>query len=229
MSDKKIVKFALITPNAVYGAGTYTDPDTGEYMYVTTTQNKQGNPVPYRFIFTQGGGRILSIPEVWKDVEGKSMVEFLRNHPECEGSPKNRGQRVYFKEINDEKDAELDLSIQTKVLHAKNAAVALKGDKLKYIALLLGDTSASESKRYVTVLNYAENNPDEFLRLVESPDVEIRALIREAVTKGVITKKGTLHIWETVNLGGDEDAAVARLTKEKDLLDAIKRALLLKK
>lgn len=229
MSENKIAKFVLVRPNAAYGVGAYTDPDTGEYVYRTMSQNKVGNPVVYRFLFSQGGGKIISVPEVWKDVEGKSMADFLRNHPECEGSPKNRGQLAYFKEIDIEKDAEIQLEAEDKIRLAVNEAAALKGDKLKYVALLIGENSDKESKQSLAVIQYAKSAPDSFMTMVKSPDVEVRAMVREGITKAVITKKGSLHMWETVNLGGDEDAAVANLVKDKDLKDAIKRAISLKK
>jgi hypothetical protein len=232
MSEKKEVKrvqFYLTRPNASYGAGAYTHPDTGDYMFVTMSKDKEGNPIPYRFVFRRGPGRILTMPEGWKDVTGKSMAEFLRNHPECEGSPNNRGQICYFKEIDVEKDAEVMLEIEQLVLQAKNAAAKLTGDKLKYVAILIGEPSDNTNKQLVSILKYAEANPKDLLKLIDGPDVEVRALIREGVAKQAIELKGTIHIWERVHLGGDENEAVAKVLADKDLLTALKRTISLKK
>jgi hypothetical protein len=97
------------------------------------------------------------------------------------------------------------------------------------VAILIGERSDKPSKQSLAVIQYAKAAPEAFMKLVKSPDVELRALVKEAVSKGVITLKGTLHIWETVSVGGDENAAVAALENDKDLAAAIKRALSLKK
>jgi hypothetical protein len=228
---ENVSRFYLTKPVAGYGAGSYTDPHTGEYKYVSVTKNPKTNePIPYRFVFyNQPGGRTITVPNTWKDSSGQSMAEYLRTHPECEGSPTNTGQLTYFKEMDLEKDAELELGIQTKVLEAKNIAAALKGEKLKYISVLIGETSEKVSKQMVSVLKYAELSPEPFLKLVNDPDVDIRAILREGVNKGVIIINGSLHRWENTSIGADEDGAVATLKKDKDLLTAIKRSISLKK
>ncbi len=228
-TENRRVQFYLTRPNASYGAGAFTNPETGEYSFVSMSKDPQGNPIPYRFVFRRGSGRILTMPEGWKDVQGKSMVEFLRSHPECEGSPNNRGQICYFKELDVEKDSELQLELETLILEAKNAAAKLTGDKLKYISILIGEPSDKPTKQMVSIMKYAEGNPKDLLKLVTGPDVEVRALLREGVSKNVIELKGTVHIWEGVNLGSDEDEAVGKVLKDKDLLTALKRGISLKK
>jgi hypothetical protein len=227
--EMKKIQFYLVRPNASYGAGAYTNPDTGEYTFVSTSKDANQNPIPYRFVFRAKGGRIIGVPEGWLDSAGRSMVEFLRNHPECEGSPNNRGQICYFKELDVEKEAEVQLEIEQAVMEAKNAAAKLTGDKLKYVALLVGESSDKPTKQLVALLKYAEGNPKDLLKIINGPDVEVRALLREGITKGIVELKGTIHIWESVNLGSTEDEAVGKVLTDKDLLTALKRSISLKK
>ena len=65
-------------------------------MGISNRLDQYGNPLYRRFTWTESN-RVMSIPNSQADV-----IEFLRNHPECEGS-KNSSGVVVFKEMNQEK------------------------------------------------------------------------------------------------------------------------------
>ena len=165
----------------------------------------------------------MRIKKTQKDREGKSVVEFIENHPECEGSPLNRNI-TRFKRLNEEKDAELANKAKMTRLEAENAAFNLNPKELEEMCSLLGYPTGSEQMMRHRLLEVAGNDPDFFMGYLEAPDRKVRALIRKAVASKVITLRGTVHKFNETIIGADEDEAVAELLKDKDLKVALEKA-----
>lgn len=208
---------------APYGFTTYTTQE-GDVKMISYKKDKEGNPIPHKFKFSRKE-RVMRIPKLQKDVNGNSTVEFLRNHPECEGSPNNAGQAILFKELNEGKDADLAIVAKKSRIDAENKALALEGQDLEDICSLIGVFSSDPSIQKHRVLEFAGNEPDLFLTLYNSPDRKIKSLIRKAVSINVLTKRGTLITWDDEIIGSDEAEAVARLAKDKKLQEAIDKAV----
>lgn len=209
-------EFLLLSPSlAGFSFNSYYDND-GVVHFIPDKTNENGIVEKYRFKFNTNN-RVLRIPNAQKE-----KIAFLKNAPWCEGSP-NAGvdQKFYYKEVNTEKDAATVVENEGIRIGAQSKALSLKGQDLADIALLCGTYSPSESIQRKRVLDYSGSNPSGFIAMIESPDFKTRALLRRAISKSVITKKGFLFMWGDEHLGNDEDAVVQRLMKDKAIYKAV--------
>lgn len=217
--NNNFAEFMLTSASlAGYSLNAYLDLDGNEHS-IKDRKDEHGNPIKRRFKFNHNM-RVLRVPLAQKEI-----IEFLRNAPECEGSPNNTGQQCYFKEVNNERDAEKIVEIEGERIMAQTLAYNLKGQDLADVALLCGTNSSNESMQRKKVLDYSGSNPKGFVALVSSPDVKTRSLVRRALEQGLVTKKGFIYMWSDVHLGNDEDSAVKFLMKDKKIAKAIEEKL----
>lgn len=224
--------FVCLRPsNSSYSFTGYSDQEGNPHMIVDR-YDSNGNPIPRRFTFRRDK-RFIKIPLTQKDKEGNSVVEHLRNSPECAGSPnglynedgKQVQDTVWFKEMNDAKDASIVLESKRLRQQATNLALELTGDDLKYMANMCGSFSQNETLQTMKVMEYAETNPQSFIELYKSPDRLIRAMLRTGTAEGKIKKIGAMLQWEGTTLGGNEDDAVSKLTADQALYESVKMAV----
>lgn len=206
--------------NAHYGFRDYTDIKTGELQAIYDgKKDRHGDPIPRQFNFSKKE-RTMRIPKLQK-ANGKSIVEFLKNHPECEGSPNNEGQPFWFRMVREEADAEIANEQKALRRKAENMAADLKGDELFDVAVLYGVFDKRPAIALHAVSEAAHNDPQTFLDIVESPDMAAKALVHKALSHNLFAKKGKMIVWENETIGADFDEAVSRLLKEEKLAKAV--------
>lgn len=207
-----------------YGFSTYMDKDGIIKMIVNSYDPISGQPVPRRFKFSKRD-RVMRIPVNQKDVAGNSVVEFLKNHPECEGSPNSNGLPSIFKVMDADADAKVANKAKANRIKAENIALGLEGKELEEIAASFGVTNMTESLLQHRMLELAGNDPDVFLEVYNAPDRKMRALIHSGLSSGVLTQRGELIMWETTVVGSNFDKAISTLTEDKKLAKAVAEAI----
>ena len=229
------VYFVLVrNSNASYSFTGYTDKASGDtkVLYMGKKDHK-GNDVPHRFRFDRSH-RSLRIPKNWRDINKNSVVEFLRDFPECGDSPNGvyttledgtlHQSNMYFKEMNEGKDAQIALDAKGLKNDAETLALkTLQGDELAEMAILCGTLSTDEKIQRHRVAEYAGASPEPFLEMYNQPERKAKALLRKAVTAGIVSTRGTIHSWENITLGSNEDMAVAKLAEDSSIREAIEQ------
>lgn len=221
-TDKFVYFVSKRQYGAPYGFTSYTD-ENGELRMIAQKKDKNGDIIPRRFNFGRRD-RTMRIPKNQKDILGNSVVEFLRNHPECKNSPNNLGITL-FEEINEDASANLAIKAKSARIDAEQKALTLEGEDLIDMCALIGQFGSKESVLKHKILDYAGNEPDKFLELYDAPDRKTRSLIRQGLIAGVLDKKGNMISWETTVIGVDEDSAVTTIGKDKKLANALEQAI----
>jgi len=214
------VYFVLIDPmRGSYSCNGYVDSE-GEDRYVQDGVNKDGSVKKYRFKFSARNRKI------WIHKKFKEKIEFLENHPLCQDSPNSYGKPL-FKKLDEESDAKIAIDHAVKRKEASDLALSLKGNDLEEIATLIGsNASGMEMKRH-HVISYAENNPMDFLSMMNDSSRVAKSIFKKALQLNVIKRKGFIFMYEDTALGHytDEDKVISKLIKEDDLLTVIKEAI----
>lgn len=212
------------------------EPEGSKGRYVQYVQNKddKGRDVGKRFRFDQSLGRIMTRPSD-RDIYGKSQYEFLKNHPDCEGSPNGtyvfdeEGNKVQtgvtFRELNSAKDAEIALRADKARVKAEMTALTLDEKTLEEIANIIGYFGDVDEHMSLKVCEFARKKPGVFEELLNSDNRSVRALIRKAVQEGVFRLQGALIKWENTTVGVSEDDAIAKLMTNKEMTRAIQQKL----
>jgi hypothetical protein len=235
-NQPKYIYFVLASSsNSHYGFSTYQD-SSGNVKSISYRKDKKGNPEPYQFSWSKNNfHRTLRFAADAVDSQGNSIVEFLRNHPECKGSPNGiyikdeQGNdiqvNVFFKEMDTESDAQKAIDAKTKRLKAENLAANVSDEEVLDLAIMLGsfETKPLMARHYV--MEIAGNKPLIFLEAYDNPQRKSLALIKKGIAKGILTVNGTVVVWNKTVLGEDENGAAAYIAKEKKAYDALENAV----
>lgn len=202
----------------------------GRYVEYVLAKDDKGRDKAKRFRFDQSLGRLLTRPSD-TDIYGKSQFEFLKNHPECEGSPNGTytddgvQTGVSFRELNTAKDAAVALRADRLRNSAESSALSLDKQTLEEIANIIGYYGDVDDQMLLKVVEFARKKPGEYHELLKSDDRGVRAIIRKAIVEGIFRQHGPLIKWDTLTVGNDEDDAVATLRKDKQMLSALQEKL----
>ena len=224
------VVFQFTSPNNVsYGFKTYNN-DRGQGVGFIEGKDKDGQPIYRRWKFDRDV-RKISVHKDKTDLDGKNAVEFLRNSPNCKGSPNGiytpdgNQIEVYFEEVNEAKAAAIGLDFEVQRIDAQNAALKVKGQDFIDLCALIGIFNKDETVMRFALVDYAKNKPQSFLDIYNDSTRQLKSLVRRAIHENVFIKEGKKITWENALIGVDEDDAVASLKKDEQLLKAVKANL----
>jgi len=225
---KDFVYFISLRPTlASYGFSTYDDPQTGEVHFLAQSKQANGDFRKEWFTFTPLN-RSIKIPVNKKDIRGKSYIEFLRNHPDCEGSPNGNyhvdengrtiQHGVWYRELKEEQDASIAIDNRKLRIDAENIAINLPLAECKELGSILGIQAKGPHQMKFSLMEFAQNNPELFMKTYNAPDRKVRGAVKAGIEQGILTKTGTVISWDKTILGSDENEAVALLIKNSDLM-----------
>lgn len=230
LSSNDYVFFALINPiEGSWGFTGYSDASGHSYR-ATNGTTVGGIPKNYE-IYWSASERIYRAPKDRKitvifngdQMERMLLVDYIRNSPNCEGSPNNQSgiHPVIFKELDEVKDAELKVSRRLRRNEAITAAAGLEDQDLIDMGALIGEFRNDKFLLLDKVSEFANNDPESFFKLYKDPTRQVKALIRKALQSGKLKKTGDAIFWGNESLGGNEDQAVAWLIAQPAKLEAL--------
>lgn len=190
-----------------------SDEQGKERSYVVTFSTRERL---YRFkknqkVDVKKNGKIVSM----------KLYDYIKGNPMCEGGPNFSGTGI-FKEVDIEKDAKLVIDTKKRRNLAESKALDLTGKALKDVSVMLGEFSDNPDLQLRAAIEYAGNDPESFLSIIEDPQHEIKALLKTAIKAGTLKKIGAIVMWEKEALGS-EAMAVEWLIQNKDKLAALKK------
>lgn len=152
------------------------------------------------------------------------LKDYLLNSPFTAESPNLRGEPL-IKLFDEVKDAKTAIDRREHRLKAGNLALGLTVEETTQMAQLIGVFNDDKLVQKNRVLEYADQEPDEFINLYNSPDREARSLVRKGLASGVLKLKGKMVVWESTTLGADIDDAVSKLLQDKVLMTSVAKAV----
>jgi hypothetical protein len=220
MDTTKFTYFVLLNANqkSFSFLAQFIDKE-GDNHEIVQSKDQFGNKTYRRFKWTQQN-RTIRIPNKQKEV-----IEFLRLHPFCEGSPNNPSKKGAYKELNDAKAA--NVALEAKKLRSKAESIALSLDleEIAEMSVLIGSAHADPSLQAHAVAEYAGNNPSHFLELYEDKSRKSRVLFSKAKRAGLLKNKGFMIFWENVHLGNGDEKAIQKLYEDEQLSIALEEQL----
>lgn len=206
----------------------------GKFVRFVTSRDEKGKETAKRFRFNESFWRVMT-RDSDVDVDGNiKQYDFLKNHPECEGSPYGNyevvdGVRVQvgvvFKELNEDRDAEIALKADELRTRAQADVLSLDEDTIAEVAAILGVYGQAPKIMRLKVLEYAGKKPAEYNELMASGDRAVRALVRKAIAEEMFTRKGSVIYWDSTVVGSDEDDAIATLLSDQNMIDVLQEKL----
>ncbi len=213
-------------------AGHYTGEPGRAAQYVTS-KDQNGRDKGKYFNLSQSHYN-FRVTEGEKDIYGRSQYDFLANYPGCAGSPNgfytgegdDRVQLgVLFKLMDTDGDAKIALETSIRKTKAEASALEVDDETLKDLAAHIGTFGEAGDLMRHQVYQWAGKRPADYFEVLNSGDRGIRAIVRKALEQNIFTKKGTIILWGETVIGSNEDDAVAKLMREKDIIDALQEKM----
>jgi hypothetical protein len=219
--------FVLIKPiKGSWSFVSYSTPD-GQSLRAVRGQDETGKDRSYVVTFSTRERiyRFKRNQKVQVRRDGKlvdmKLYDYIKGSPVCLGGPNFEGVGI-FKEIDAEKDAKLIIDAKKRRNEAETKALNLTGPPLKDMAVMLGEFSDNPDIQLRAAIEYAGNDPEAFLSIMEDEHHELKALLKKAVKAGTLRKTGNMFMWEKEVLGGEMDS-VEWLINNKDKQAALKK------
>jgi hypothetical protein len=225
--------------NAQYSFSSYTDSagalgTPGKVVFVSYRLDKNNKPEAYQFGFSMRD-RNIRVEANREDTQGYNVADFLRAHPECKGSPngvyiqKEDGTEeqigIFFKEVNEEADAQKILEAGAYRRKAENIAAELTFEEVKEINAYFGIFHDTELLARTAIQDIAGNKPPLFMEAYEDPKRKALGAVRRGLVKRVLKQSGTVVIWNKTTIGVDELEAASNLQRDPKLLEALESAI----
>ena len=235
-NNDKYAYFVLLNPKKTKFSFSAYSTEIGDVRFLWNRKDyKTGEPMKRRFEFSKSY-RTMRVPtaQVMKDQDNNivAVVDYLREHPECAGSPNavrnENGIQItkpLFKEMNESKDAEIAVAARKIKIIAEMAALELTGSKLEALAAMCGYMPRGENFKDALAihkcLEFAAVDPKGFLQLLSDDTHEMKSFLRKAMKSGIVVKISDNYLWGKILLGTDEDEAVAELLSDVQLVRGI--------
>lgn len=225
--DAAPLSYMLPTRNSVHFALMYFDEDTNTNRTLRYARNQKSpfedeqddNAILEPVVFEDG---MLSVPRT-----NPVLQEFLHYHP-LNG--------VKFVEIDNEKDASLDVEMMNMEIDALIAAKELDIDMIENVTRVLfgRDTSkmsTAEIRRDLLV--FAKREPEYFLDVLTDPMLQLQGNVQMFFDKGLLSfRKNNTEVWYntssnktrmlTVPYGNDPKETVASYLSSDDGIESLK-------
>ncbi len=220
---KDYVEFVLISQNASYTISGYTDKEGNRIIY-TEGKDKQGNPMPKKITFNSSSRQ----QKVFSS--NKKKIAFLKNAPQCKGSPNAIPSKMPIFKINEpEKERNERLEKRALVMQANKIAIDLNSEELEKIAILAGMSPKGDiNVTKESVYDYAEKQPQSFLDLAKdlnSRDTEYKVFLAKCLDRGIIRLADIGYTFDDLKIGADKTEAIRRISNDKDLHSALENKL----
>ncbi len=210
--EQAIVVYRRFTNKSTYGFTGYSL--NGKAVYIKSGEDELGRPIKKKFRWMSGELDLKFYPSQVEE------IAFFDRHPENAAN----GGKLFF-----QYDEEKLLQAENEKLQLGNRAIsqatALKGELLHWVASVYGYLGLNEAKLHNTVLVAAKNNAEKFLTTVNSPELQARALFLKAEANRVIRQEGVSYAFGSVLMGTEDEAVIQYLIANKDVLEAVQRAL----
>jgi len=229
---EKLAKGGTVTAFRTYTdrAGVFGPPGLPVF-YNDGTRDQRTNQLIGKFFKIDSSHANLTVTQGQKDYDGKTLFDFLKNYPGCEGSKNGtyttdeNGNEIQlgveYRLADTETDAETILDANTRRAKAQVSASELDDETLTEVASYIGLFGPATKFMRSKVQEWAGKQPVNYFEALNDGERGIRAIIRNSVAKGTLKKTGTLIKWEGNLLGETEDAAVRRLIEQPEILQAL--------
>jgi len=147
----------------------------------------------------------------------RRLYEFLKDHPLIQG-------KFTIEDVSSKEQRIAEQSIRS--AEAVTTASDLKEKDLRDLALLMGiDINMQEMLLRAKVIQFANEQPENFMKSIEDIDKEHRVFLKKALAEDVLQKVNGVWKHNTLNIGLTDDQAIVWLKDNADSYALLKHQL----
>lgn len=161
-------------------------------------QDNEGNPIFINIIFTASNiGHLFlsgSNPVHQKIYQYLEICNYNESNPD-----RNTDIEASIRRVDAQKEAKQERLNRRLIVRAANMALELDDKRVKEVAAALGIDAESLDEIRNAVEDFAENDPEEFIQIVERSSLEKESILKEAVKQGIIRNNVNSQVFEWVD------------------------------
>ncbi len=163
------------------------DKMKGDFVTIAAIerQDNEGNPVFLNIVFTAANMGYLFLNG--SNPIHQKIYQYLElsNHNES-NKDRNQENEAIFYRVDTKKEAMEERQMRKLIVKAVNMALDLDDKKAKEVALALGIDAESLEEIRNMLEDYAGDEPEEFMLVVERSSLESESVLKEAIKQGII-------------------------------------------
>lgn len=158
-------------------------------------QDNEGNAVFLNIVFTAANLGCLFLNG--NNPTHQKIYQFLELCNYNESNPnRNSDSDPIFSRVDTKKEAADERTMRKLIVKAVNLALELDDSKAKEVALALGIEADSMEEIRNELEDFAGENPNDFLTIVERASLGAEAILKEATKKGIIKNNVNSQVFE---------------------------------
>jgi hypothetical protein len=164
------------------------DKTKGDFVTIAAIEriDNEGNPIFLSIVFTASNLGYLFLngnnPVHQKIYQ---FVELCNYNSSNKDRNENDNEAIFYR-VDNKKEAIEERTLRKLIVRAFNEAQGLDDKKVKEVAMALGIDAESTEEIRNLIEDYAGDNPEEFLHVIEQTSLEGESVIKEAIKQGII-------------------------------------------
>lgn len=206
-------KFLMPSALQIRSTDVILDKGTNEFVPIAAIERTDidGNPSFINIVFNASNMGYLFLngnnPIHQKIYQYVELCNWNASNPD-----RNQEEEALFSRINAQKEAKDERNLRKLIVKAVNLALELDDKKAREVALALGIDADSNDELRNELEDYAGDNPEEFLDVVERASLANETALKDAVKKNIIKNDVNASCFKWVETG----KVIFNYTKGKD-------------
>lgn len=190
-------KFLVPAAHLIRPTDIIYDKVKNEYITIAAIDrvDNEGNPVFLDIVFTaQNLGYIFLNGN---NPTHQKIYQFLElTNSNASNKDRNQDTEPIFQRIDTQKEAKEERAMRKLIVKAVNIALELDDLKVKEVSMALGIDAETIDEVRNQLEDYAEENPEDFISVVERASLGAESVLKEAVKRGIIKNNVNSQVFE---------------------------------
>lgn len=191
-------KFLMPSAHQIPSTDVVYDKVKGEFVTIGAIerQDTEGRAVFLNIVFTSANMGYLFLSG--SNPVHQKIYQYLElcNYNESNKDRNPEAEAIFYR-VDNKKEAMEERQMRKLIVKAVNTALDLDDKKAKEVALALGIDAESLEEIRNMLEDYAGDEPQEFLEIVERASLESESVLKEAIKQGVIKNsvQDSMFVW----------------------------------
>ena len=196
-------KFLMPAAYQIRSTDVVYDKTKGDFVTIAAIEriDNDGNPVFLNIVFTSSNLGYLflngSNPVHQKIYQFVELSNFNASNKDRNDS---ENEAIFYR-VDNKKEAIEERTLRKLIVKAVNTALELDDKRAKEVAMALGIDAETIEEIRNQLEDFSEENPEEFIEIVESASLGLETMIKEAIKKGVIKNDVNAQVFAWAETG----------------------------
>lgn len=195
-------KFLIPSAYQIPSTDVIYDKTKGDFISIAAIERTdlEGNPIFLNIVFTASNLGYLFLNGT--NPVHQKMYQFMElSNYNSSNKDRNQEQDTIFYRVDNKKEAIEERVLRKLIVKAVNIALELDDKRAKEVAMALGIDAETIEEIRNQLEDFSEENPEEFIEIVERASLSLETMIKEAIKKGIIKNDVNAQVFAWAETG----------------------------